>query len=255
MTDGACWFRSQASRDHTAASGRARYMTVMAFVTIMLVAGGCRPNGDAKSAVGSAPATSPTASATPHVTDSPAPLGPAILRPSDFGDGYAVESETQRVAAEPIMLAGMQCQTWQPAGEASMAHVRAGYDRLFKAPRGHYDGQSVWRFEGDWAVTAMRELRDQLRVCAKVEERDYPDVKVVLARTVLASGFAGADSLIVKDRATRDGLVANVDFYVVVRQGELISVLWLSDQRWTADRLREVGRRLAARLCAATESC
>jgi len=243
-----------------------RWITVLAFVAVVLAVGGCRQDGDAgaaapdgrppaSSAVGSAPAKpSPTAPATPRATTPPVALGPAMLRPSDFGAGYTIESETPLVSPDSSLLGGVQCPEWQPAGEASTAHVLGGHDRLFDAPRGHFDGQSVWRFDGEWAVTAMRELRDQLRICARAEFREVVDFDVV-TRTILASGIAGADSLIVRDRHTRNGLVSNVDFYVVVRQGELVAVLWLSDQRWTVDRMRDVGRRMATRLCAATDAC
>jgi len=72
---------------------------------------------------------------------------------------------------------------------------------------------------------------------------------------VLANGFAGDEALAVRHVETRNGSLFNTDFYLVVRQGALLGALWLSDQRWTLAELVALGKRLAARLCAAAATC
>jgi hypothetical protein len=122
---------------------------------------------------------------------------------------------------------------------------------MFRAPRGHFDGHEIWQFEPDWAAGAMAEVRDRLGACPRLEGPADVGVVGVSEWTVLATGFAG-DSLAVRHTLTRNGALANTDFYVTVRQGDLISTLWLSDQRWTEQQLRDLGRAMAERLCSAT---
>jgi hypothetical protein len=133
--------------------------------------------------------------------------------------------------------------------------VRGGTSVTFKAPRGHFDGHEIWRFDAPWAGTAMREIRDRLRLCPRVDAPGDPGVVTTSEWILLDSGFAGADSLAVRHSAAANGVVKNVDFFVVVRHGDLLGSLWLSDQRWTAPRLRDIGRAMAARLCATDATC
>ncbi|MEH0822001.1 MULTISPECIES: hypothetical protein [unclassified Micromonospora] len=68
--------------------------------------------------------------------------------------------------------------------------------------------------------------------------------------TVVASGFAGEESVLVRARYTSGG----ESLHLFVRQGDLVSELW---QKGLTDLAasRELGRDAARRLCAGTDSC
>jgi hypothetical protein len=126
--------------------------------------------------------------------------------------------------------------------------VTAGLSQLYAAPRGHFDLLTVWRYRGDGVASAMTELREQLRRCARNESVVEEDIRIVRTWTVLASDFAGPGSVALRNELRRDGVVSDVDFHVIVPRGDAVASLWLSDQRWTTARLRAIGQRLASRL-------
>jgi hypothetical protein len=171
-----------------------------------------------------------------------------LLTPGDFGSGYSVKDPVveQGPPMEPTyLLPVMECGAPSTSGAA----VSAGLLQLYAAPRGHFDSLTIWRYRGTGAADAIRELRDQLRLCARTESVGDEGKLVTRTWTVLATDFAGADgSLAVRNELARDGVVSDVDFHVVVRRGDAVASLWLSDQRWTTARLRAIGQRIAARL-------
>jgi hypothetical protein len=196
----------------------------------------------------------PTASAS--TTPGPPSLRAAALDAADLGAGYSVDAENPRPRFPGGTIPRGVCAAWSRPAVAVTDYVRDGYSVTFKAPRGHYDGHEVWRFDNaNWAATAMREVQDWLRTCRRQDGGVDPGVTGVSEWTVLAAGFAGAESIAVRHTQQRNGTVSNVDFYVVVRHGDLIGALWLSDQRWTPESLLNLGRALAARLCAAGRTC
>lgn len=198
----------------------------------------------------------PLTTASASATASPLSLRTTALEPAQLGAGYSVEGEYPPSRFLGGTTPGETCDAWSPPAVAASEHVRDGYHVLFNAPRGHHDGHEVWRFDDvGWAATAMQELRSLLQVCARQEGPVDPGVIGVSEWTILATGFAGADSITVRHTEKRNGTVSNVDFYVVVRHGDLIGALWLSDQRWTPAQLLDLGRTLAARLCAANRTC
>lgn len=235
--------RAERRRVHRAVAGLATAAAVVAAVT------GTAAVLPAHRATKPPPAP---ASPSPEPSASPVPLRAAALKPADMGAGYSVEGEVPWSPFPGPTVPGESCGAWRPSEPGASSHVRGGYSVSFKAPRGHYDGQDIWRFDAQWAVVAMRETRGRLRLCPRVEAPGDPGVVTMSQWTLIDSDFAGADSLAVRHDAAANGVVRNVDFFVVVRQGDVVGSLWLSDQRWTAPRLREVGRAMAARLLVAT---
>ncbi|HZN17848.1 MAG TPA: hypothetical protein VFB84_06605 [Micromonosporaceae bacterium] len=180
------------------------------------------------------------------------PLPAALLLAADFGPAYALSGPVlSETGATPSvrLLDTMECPAWQPGSGGSAALVLDQARQLYAAPRGHFDSMAVWRFRAAGAVTALAEVREQLRRCAR-EELVEGDVPVVIRWTVLATGVAGQESLLVRVENRRGGELFNVDFFVVVRQSSVVASVWLSDQRWTTDRLRALATRVATRLCA-----
>jgi hypothetical protein len=176
----------------------------------------------------------------------------ALLTPDDFGPGYTV-AEPAEEAAQPVepayLLPIMDCPEWRPGPDGpSGTLVLAGARQLYAAPRGHFDGLAVWRYRAGGAERALREVRDQLRLCARYERTGDEDSVVTTTWTVLAGDFAGAGSVAVRTELARDGVVSNVDFFVIVRRADAVATLWLSDQRWTKEALLMVGQRMASRL-------
>lgn len=201
---------------------------------------------------GSAPSATPTRS--PNSVPTPvSAVTTALLTPAEMGPGYAIESD--RPADLTAVRFVSACPSWRPPAGTAEGHVVAGSARTFRAPRGHYDGLDVLRYAGDGAAAAMAYAERRLTACVRQEEEGDPGVMVVTTWTVLATGFAGAESLVVRQRIERNGTLSNVDFHLLVRQGDLVAYLWLSDQRWTEEKLRALGERVAARLCVATEAC
>jgi len=193
-------------------------------------------------------AATPTTSSPPTARISPA----ALLTPVDFGAGYSLAepSAVQSPPTEPAyLLPVMECAALPPgAPDYSGALVSAGLLQLYAAPRGHYDSLTVWRYRGTGAADAIREVRDQLRLCPRNESVAEENTRVTRTWTVLATDFAGAGSLAIRNELARNAVVSDVDFHVIVRRGDAVASLWLSDQRWTAARLRAIGQRIAARL-------
>ncbi|MEV4536710.1 hypothetical protein AB0J82_23285 [Asanoa sp. NPDC049518] len=68
--------------------------------------------------------------------------------------------------------------------------------------------------------------------------------------TVVETGFAGADSTLIRVNANK----GEPNSYVFVRQGDLITQIWLRNQN-DAAALRDLGRVAAGRLCEGTATC
>ncbi|HET8658767.1 MAG TPA: hypothetical protein VFM55_07185 [Micromonosporaceae bacterium] len=234
---------------------RTRLFSLASAVLALAVCGcgpGLGPAGPGPALVtpaGVPPTVPPTAATTSTLPALPA----ALLLASDFGSAYALSgsvlSETGPTPSVRL-LDPMECRAGQPGpGGGSAALVLDQARQLYAAPRGHFDSMAVWRFRAAGATTALAEVREQLRRCAREELIDV-DVPVVVRWTVLTTGVAGQESLVVRAETRRGGELFNVDFFVVVRQDPVVASVWLSDQRWTTDRLRALGTRVAARLCA-----
>ncbi|WP_446219389.1 hypothetical protein [Micromonospora sp. IBHARD004] len=228
---------------------------MLAAVTLLMILTACGDDG-ASPIAGAPTSSAPSATPTPPPAATASLLtavAAALLTPADFGPGYAVDSDGP---ADPGAVRFVSaCPSWRPPAGTAEGQVVAGSARTFRAPRGHYDALQVLRYAGDGAAAAMEYAQRRLTACARYEEAADPGVTVATTWTVLGSGFAGADSLAVRQRIERNGMLSNVDFHLLVRQGDLLAYVWLSDQRWTEEALRALGDRVAARLCAATEAC
>jgi len=232
---------------------------IVAAAILACAVAGCTAPATAPEAVGVAPAVTPSATdgtTGPTARPTPPPAirvsRAALLTPGDFGSGYTV-AEPAEEAAPPVepayLLPVMDCPQWQPGpGGPSGAAVLAGARQLYAAPRGHYDGLAVWRFRPGAAAQAMREVADQVRLCPTFESVGDEDVRISRTWTVLARDFAGPGALVLRTELARNGTVSDVDFFVIVQRDDAVAALWLSDQRWTTDRLRAVGQRMASRL-------
>lgn len=201
------------------------------------------------------PPPGPTSAPPVTASASPPSLRSLALRPAQLGAGYSVDGEYPPSPFPGGTVPGEACGAWSPPPSGAARHVLGAYYVLFNGPNGVYEGHEIWQFDTGWAATAMGEIRDRLRLCARQEEPADPGVTAISEWTPLANGFAGADSVVVRHTVTRNGTLSNTDFYLVVRQGELLGTLWLVERRWTQAQLLDLGRALAARLCAAGMSC
>lgn len=232
-------------------------LRIFAAVTLLVTLTACSDDG-APTMTGaptsSAPSAADTSSPTPVLTASPvASVTAALLVAAEFGPGYAIDSDGP-ADPEAVRFASA-CPDWRPPAGTVEGPVVAASARTFRAPRGHFDSLQVLRYAGDGAAAAMEYAERRLTACPQYEEVADPGVIVATTWSVLATGFAGAESLAVRQRTERNGVLSNVDFYLLVRQGDLVAYVWLSDQRWTGEALRALGGRVAVRLCAATEAC
>jgi hypothetical protein len=223
------------------------------------VGGGCRDGSgradrDARPQSSQGSRSGQTTAAQPATPSVPAePVTAALLPPPDFGPGYAINADAP---GDPGgMFAVLVCPRWTPPAEGAAAHAVATAQRTYDAPRGHTDELDVLRYADRWAAGAMTEIRDALAACARFEAPGDPGVTVRTAWTVLATAFAGDESVAVRQQVFENDKLSNVDFHVAVRRGDVVAYAWLSDQRWTEDDLRALGRRMAEGLCAAIDAC
>lgn len=236
-----------------------RWMAVVLIGAAMVGLGGCG-DGSGQAGRNARPQSSqgspggPTAAAQPGPPSAPAePVTAALLAPADFGPGYAVDADAP---GEPSALfAVLACPRWTAPTEGAAVQAVATARRTYDAPRGHFDQLDVLRYADGSAAAAMTATRDELAACARFEEPGDPGVTVRTTWTVLATAFAGDESLAVRQQVFENDKLSNVDFHVAVRRGDAVAYAWLSDQRWTEGDLRALGRRMADRLCAVIDAC
>jgi hypothetical protein len=256
------------STHHVIRRRRARLVAVAPTVAAaLLLTAACTgdPVTAAPSPVGSSspvgPSTTP-ATPDPSPSGSPEPTtGPtgepipaaAMLRAADIGMGYRTSDDRQVVTNDHgslgMLLAYCGQYDYGPGHEA----IRA--ERVRSAGDGSMDrhvNQMVERYGLADARRYLAGLRTVLPKCRTLRVQNDPREHSRL--TVVGSGQYGDDSLLIRhDRQRYDG-VRQVEFLAVVRQGEVVTILRIHIGA-TEARVREIVRRLAARLCAATSAC
>ena len=196
---------------------------------------------------------SAAAAAEAAIAGTSQPPTAALPAAADLGADYAV------VGDRPAEAADFDTNVSCPATADMLLHsrdlYRAGISRLFDAPRGHYDAVDVHQYRATGAEMAMREVRERIRRCALVEVRLDEDKTGRVEWKLLADDFAGDDSVMVRYRIRESGRVINTDYRLIVRQRDMVTDAWFSDQRWTRTQLNAVAVRLAQRMCAASRGC
>ena len=227
---------------------RKAWIVGAALVALTAVPGCTAPGGQAPQRPASAiPAAS---SGSRHSPGLPAAALPSA---ADMGRGYLISSDQPAVAAD--LGSSVSCPASAAVSPTAVAVHRGGTTRSFKAPRGHVDAVTVHEYADAGAGRAWHAVRDRIHRCAKVTLR-LDDGKPGFQRwSELATDFAGDHSVVARSEFSESGRVTNVDYFVYVQQDSLVLEAWLSDQRWTAVRLRALAERLAERMCGVTSNC
>ena len=188
-----------------------------------------------------------TSSRSPAATDSSGPsLGrakipiEAMLTASDLGDGYTVEDSEYRGGGELASLAQF-CDKFTPLRYTGPQPPQS--ERRFRGFEKRLEpgvGELMSLTSEPHAKWYMAWVRDFVADC-----KDYTAGTDRYTLEVLGEGFAGQDSIIVGQTASR---------WVFVRQGELIAELFFADGQ-SVERLTEVARSAADRMCEATAVC
>jgi hypothetical protein len=112
--------------------------------------------------------------------------------------------------------------------------------------------QLVRRYSRGNAARYLSGLRTVLPKCRTLYVQGDPRSESSL--TVVGSDEYGDDSLLIRHNGTTDGGGTDVEYHAVVRQGDVVMTLRI---HLGADegQARDLVRRLAARLCAATPTC
>ncbi len=183
-----------------------------------------------------APSQSRPPTGSPSATDPAVPL-PAMLQPADVPSGYQPHAP-ETLGDWTFGFSAGSCRS----PDHPLFGLRSRAERI-RAYEGGFDkplNQRVRRYSSADAGRFMDLVRDRVRTCGSTS--------VTLA--VPASGFAGDESLLVRTDFG-EGYVA---LHIFVRQGDLVSEVWRKDLIDPAA-ARDLGRKVAARLCAGTDAC
>lgn len=229
---------------------RARRQLAAAAVGVVLATGGAGA-GFALAVTGQPPPVPPAATPTGEATVPPGwlltadDLGPGRWS-SDLWDGPEFESEPLWWPRESC-LDGPQA----PAHEVATATAAFSTGPVTESAGSDWVGQVVTRYERGTAEAAFAELRQAYERCAR------PDDPLLLAYTIVDSGFAGDESLLVRleQRSYGEGDVVADDPYVtylvVVRVDDAVSIVRSYDNDLRAadpELLRALAERVAERL-------
>jgi hypothetical protein len=171
----------------------------------------------------------------------------AMLRGADLGTGVQENDDAVQHHGSLSMLLAY-CGQDVGAGLEWLA----GRNRAFASGDGAEAGhQEAHRYASDGATRFMDELRDQLPRCERIENGGNP--QDVSALAVLASDFAGDDSLLVEElRTVPDGTTSTI-YHAAVRRGDVYAQV-IMVQASEAEAL-EIAKVAAQRLCEATTTC
>lgn len=211
------------------------------------------------------PTSTPTPSTTPEPTRSPS----APSRPDDASSSRPPQTSSRptTASADPAIPAAAMLQNGDgPAGyRVAGGDIDGNWNLAFSAagctPADHPLFQLDARAErgrrlsgGPDRMVLQRverlSPRDADRYIGLVRDRVESCGGKNVTLSVLAGGFAGEESVLVRARYAGGGEA----LHLFVRQGDLVSELW---QKGLTDPAasRELGRDAARRLCAGTESC
>jgi hypothetical protein len=170
----------------------------------------------------------------------------AMLQAEDLGPGYETSDDTSQDHGSLSMLMAYCDLTSGEDNQLLDTRLRAfsaGDDASFGQ-------QEASRYEGDGARTAFMDMSGWLADCPHVEVGGNPEY--VSELTVIESGFAGEESLLLEEvYSTPDGTVTR--YQAVVQQGDLYSEVRLPGV--SADWALTVATAMAERLCEATTAC
>lgn len=183
------------------------------------------------------PPSEPPESAAHPTSSPPSPDVPAaaMLQPADL-PGWQRSRPARTVDA--LEFAASKCD--DPDWLALKMPKLAERSESFQAGLDGGTRQQVLRFPDRSAAQFIYQVRADIESCGGGVD-DF---------SVVDSGFAGEESLMI-NYAENKGLSS---LFVMVRQGDLVSVVYL-DLRTDQDDARVIGTRAAARLCAGTDAC
>jgi hypothetical protein len=248
---------------------------VVALVVTGTVWGVRAGSGDARS---NEPAGGPTPSAvTTGPTTVPTRLPPwggaeipidALLQPADVGPARHIENVYTWVPGtygawtfqqdRCLAFGGLKINAWRDFQFMRIHHVAPD-------PPEDVNNQNVYveaeRYPNATAAIVIDDVRRIVSACARYdggESEAGPDTHSDITQTVLDEGFAGTESLLIRqrvdirqngtDRAIGDPLMTT---YAVVRVNDLVTIISRNADDPAA--LRDLGRKAAARLCVAAE--
>lgn len=230
------------------------------------------------SSLAPSPSPSMSRSADPAVTRKVVQGDPAwfslvaLLQPADVGDGVFVEEmdeqQPQTYGAWPFPTDG--CPAY--AGPRISTHSRYRFMRwatmVHTGPSGNFIDQlgvQTRRYTTADAVQVVEDTQSLLRACARYDAPTEASSKFKPAHaqvtwTILAQGFAGDQSLLVRMRSisvyddtgesTGNDIAAA---YAIVRVGDLVAVI-VSEQDDFQQTLA-LAKKAGARLCEASATC
>ncbi|HEU4423883.1 MAG TPA: hypothetical protein VFR67_15230 [Pilimelia sp.] len=197
------------------------------------------------------PATSPTA--TPPGPPSTTIPRSAMLQREDVGSGYVVRNDLQPEDHGSLFFVLAYCGYTSETWGAKDDHAVARQSRSITDNDKRYVLQEATRYDEGWAARVMTDLRSALRgTCRIVENGGNP--KDVSTFTIVASDFAGDGSLLVKEVRSAPGGVST-QYHVAARQGDVYAHARIHIGGIGEPQARDIGQRMATRLCEATPTC
>ncbi|WP_117214683.1 hypothetical protein [Allorhizocola rhizosphaerae] len=187
------------------------------------------------------PSPSPSASPSPPSSSPSAPGGPsrgtevvprsAMLRPEDLGSGYTGKDSTGQGDWRMEYFTSI-CPTYRPDHYRGPAPARSGRrEYSFRGPKDVIQSVGLGNVESN--TWEMNHTRRWVADCASFSTNDMR-----YTIRIIASGFAGDDSLLVK---------VNQWHYVYLRKGEWLTQIAFRDPQ-TVTEMKEIAVKAAARL-------
>ncbi|BCJ71132.1 hypothetical protein CS0771_06760 [Catellatospora sp. IY07-71] len=224
-------------------------------------ASGCSAQGPAEPQAGASTSTpAPAASATPAASPTASPAagsGPAagvtaipdaaFLTPADLGPGYRALGadylgETYGFAIEYCVRNGQWDR--KPSGPTEQMSAKNARRLVLAAPSGSQTVQYLNGYQSETSARqAMAHERTGFERCTEIDLG-----QTTHTFTILATGFAGDESMLVKD--------GKRDLLVFVRAGAVFT--WMQvGQEFDTDpaAAKDLARKAVQRICAATPTC
>jgi hypothetical protein len=203
------------------------------------------PSGSPSGSPSSSPSAEPSKPAEPTVAVPDA----ALLQPSDAGPGFRARGGQGLEDGTLGWLFDAVCQA-QGWGTARDHTIGYGNQTVIAYP--DRDESWAWqiatRFKAGKATAHMGELRDTITRCSVMKLDGSGEFRV----TLLASRFAGQDSILV--RLERVGGEPSIEHHMFIRQGDLLTEIGF-ERDVTVPFARAVAEKAAKRLCNATPTC
>lgn len=190
------------------------------------------------------PSASPSPTTDPSATALPGPgdLSTRMLRPADLGPGSWRPRQPQEPFEGDLWHWTSACSAYDSADYPSLRR-QADLDVTGFAAgaslESPYVFEHVHRYAAGWGPRALDDVRRAVRVCP-----NPPDPR----RTVVRTGFAGDEALLVREEFAPVGAPPFVTLTAVVRVGDLVATVMFSpdrDERYAQSVATAAAQRLA----------